>query len=87
MSRLGRARPFGRADIHIHIGRLVIDRTAFADTSARGLHDEVMNRITHRLDGGAEVDSSADRKPGLSDAIAAAVTEHISPRLPVARRR
>ena len=74
--------------VHIHIHRLVVDRAALADSGARGLHDEVIDRITHRLDGGAaEAESAADRKPVVSDAIAMAVAEHVSPRLNVARRR
>ena len=82
------ARPFGRTDIHVHIGRLVVDRSALAASGVRGLHDEVIDRITHRLDGGAgEADAAPAGKPGLSDAIAAAVAGHVSPRLDVARAR
>jgi hypothetical protein len=64
----------------------VVDRAALADSSERVLQGEVVEGITHRLDGGAdETESAADRKPSLSDAIAAAVAEHVSPRLAVAR--
>jgi hypothetical protein len=88
--------------IHIHIGRLVVDRAALTGSSVRGLHDEVTDRITHRLDGGAESDARGHTPhtqtfapshekaglsdlPGLSEAIAGAVAEHLSPRLDAAR--
>lgn len=71
--------------VHIHIHRLVVDRAALAD-STRGLHDEVVDRITHRLNGDAADAESAAERPAVSEAIAMAVAEHVSPRLKVARR-
>jgi hypothetical protein len=84
--------------VRIHIARIVVDRAALAGSGVSGLHDEVADRITHRLDGGAGSDAlghpphrrtvaPSHEKAGLSDAIAAAVAEHVSPRLDVARAR
>jgi hypothetical protein len=84
--------------VHIHIGRLVVDRAALAETGVRDLHDEIADRITHRLDTRAESDARAHtphlrtvapshEKAGLSDAIAGAVAEHVSRRLDVAHAR
>jgi hypothetical protein len=98
MTASRRARPLGRADIHVHIGRLVVDRAALTDSGVNGLHDEVADGITHRLDDGAGSDAlghiphlrtlaPSHETAGLSDAIAAAVAEYVSPRLNVARRR
>jgi len=83
------SRPVGRAETHIHIARIVVDRAALAGSSVRGLHDEVADRLTHRLDGGAESDAIGNKtglsdSSGLPDAIAGAVAEHVS-RLDVAR--
>jgi hypothetical protein len=93
MSANGRARPIGRAvstplgpaDLDVRIGRLVIDRAALADTSVRGLHEAVVQRIVQRLASAVEPEQAPRHRPDLSDAIATAVAEQVSPQLDRAR--
>jgi hypothetical protein len=87
MSANGKARPSGDAapDLQVHIGRLVIDRAALGNTGVRGLHEAVIPRIAKRLESAVEPERSPQHRVDLSDAIAAAVAEQLSPRLHRAR--
>lgn len=87
MSSNGKGGPSGGAapDLQVHIGRLVIDRAALGNTGVRGLHEAVSHRIAKRLESSVEPERSPQPRVDLSDAIATAVAEQLSPRLDPAR--
>lgn len=75
-------------DIHVRIGRLVVDRGALADVSPRTLRESVANQIAHQLE---SVDTARDHggapRTHLADVIAGAVAAQVSPRLTRGRSR
>ena len=76
------------ADVHVRIGRLVVDRSALAGDGVRGLSDAVTRRIAHRLEGAAvNVEGVPGDRPDLSDTIAKAVADRVSSQLGRTRRR
>lgn len=85
-------RPIKANEVHVHVGRLVIDRAALGDAGSRGLHDTVAERIRQRIENADMAHAHDSPSPGpprrdLSDAIATAVAAQVTPRVSVARRR
>jgi len=76
------------AGVHIRVGRLVVDRAALPQSGVRGLREAVTRRIAERVDGADPAsDGTPGARPDLSDAIASAVAEQVTPRVGLARRR
>ncbi len=76
------------AEVHIRVGRLVVDRAALAESGVRGLREAVTRRIAERVDGADQAsDGTSGARPDLSEAIASAVAEQVTPRVSLARRR
>jgi hypothetical protein len=76
------------AGVHVRVGRLVVDRAALGESGVRGVREAVVRRIAHRLEGAdAASDGTPGSRPDLSDVIATAVAEQVSPRVSLARRR
>lgn len=74
-------------DVHVRIGRLVVDRGALANASPRSLHESVAGRIARQLESTHARDHEGVPRTDLSDVIATAVAAHVSPRVNLARRR
>ena len=76
------------AGVHIRVGRLVVDRAALAESGVRELREAVTRRITGRFEGSDPAsDLTPCAPPDLSEAIASAVAEQVTPRVGLARRR
>jgi hypothetical protein len=77
MSEVGRACSFGRADVHVRISRIVIDRAV-----APGVDDRWRDRLTDRIAAEIEAPMRAEAessRPTLIDSIARAVSARVSP--------
>jgi hypothetical protein len=70
-------------DVHVRIGRLVIDRPALRDNGHRGLRECVTAGISRRITAAHQNRASHG---DLADAIADAVVERIAPQLDPRRR-
>jgi hypothetical protein len=75
-------------DVHVRIGRLVVDRGAIADVSPRSLRERVADRIAQQLESvNAARDDEGARGTHLADVIASEVAARVSPRLTRGRSR
>ena len=79
MSRLNRGGP--AAEVHLRIGRLVIDAQAAGGVDAHEFTTALQTALAERLDAGNTGTKTAPRRLGASEAIADAVAARVKPRL------
>lgn len=77
MSEVDRPCPVGRADVHVRISRIVIDRAVAPDADDRW-RDRLTDRIAAEISAPMRAEAESSR-PTLIDSIARAVSARVPP--------
>jgi hypothetical protein len=79
MNRAGRSAH--AAEVHVHIGHLVIDAQALGDAGTRGFEAALQAALGERLGAARTPAGAAPRGMAAGDSVAEAVAAHVNPKL------